>query len=309
MQMQVQTPLSRPTAGLDPPQPLDWKSASLALLASALWGGNLVALKIGLEIFPPLWSAWWRFVLGVGAVSWWAARQGIPLWPQQSERGRLIILGLLFTAQIALLNLGVNLTSPAYGVVILNSHPIFANLAGHFVASEQRLNCKRVLGLGIAFFGVCYLAFGKPVPRLAPNPLVGNTLLIFSSFLLGIRTVYTRWLVQGVDPVKAVTWQMALSLPVFLVAALLLEPPLARPLALEPIVAMAYQGLIVAGICFVIWTGLLRRYSAGTLATFGFTVPLFGIALSRLLLGEPLDARIVVAAAAVITGIALVLKS
>jgi drug/metabolite transporter (DMT)-like permease len=47
---------------------IGWSSAMIALLVSALWGGNVIALKLGLATVPPLWSAFWRFLTGFLAV-------------------------------------------------------------------------------------------------------------------------------------------------------------------------------------------------------------------------------------------------
>lgn len=291
------------------PQPLTAGSTAWALASSFLWGGNLVALKVGLEVFPPFWSAWWRFFLATVAVGLWARSQKITLVPAASERRPLLILGSLFGAQIVLLNLGLEFTSPAYGVVILNAYPIFSNLVGHFVASEQRLSRMRMLGLAVAFGGVCYLAIGHPVERLASNPLLGNSLLVVSSVLLGVRLVFTRHLVQTITPVKAVVWQTLIALPLFLGPAVLFEPAVAAPLRTGPVVALLYQGLVVATLCFIIWTHLLRRHSAGTLAMFAFTVPLFGILLSAIVFAEPITGRVLLAAGLVTVGIAVVMRS
>ncbi len=282
----------------------------MALIACVLWGGNVVSLKLGLEVFPPFWSAWWRFVLGAVAVGLWARSQGIDLRPSgAAEWRRLFTLGMLFAGQILLLNSGTDFTSPAYGVVILNSHPIFSNLIGHWVASEQRLSRIRLFGLAMAFGSVCYLAAGRPVERLATNPLLGNVLLISSALLLGTRMVYTRLVVQGIEPIKTVVWQMVIALPVFLGLAVLFEPPVLGPVRAAPVLAIVYQGVVVATICFILWTILLRRHSAGTLAMFTFTVPLFGILGSALIFDEPITGRILVATALVMAGIALVVRS
>ena len=54
-------------------RPLDWRGASTALLLAALWGGNPVAVKIGLLDVPPLRLAFFRFVLGGLAILAYAA--------------------------------------------------------------------------------------------------------------------------------------------------------------------------------------------------------------------------------------------
>lgn len=291
------------------PQPLTERSAALALLASSLWGGNLVALKYGYIIFPPFWSAWWRFLLGTVAVAVWARFQGASLNIKPAERKPLFFLSAIFTIQIVLMNTGAELTSPAYAVVILNAHPVFSNLLGHFVDSENRLTRARLLGLGLAFAGICYAVAGRPVEALAPSPVAGNLMLAASAFLLASRTIYTRRIVQSINPLRAVVWQGFGSLPVFLILAWALEPPLLGKLAWGPVLAIVYQGPVIAGFCFIIWTLLLRRHSAGTLAMFAFTVPFFGIGLSALVFGEPITAHILVAVGLVTAGIAIVTRS
>ena len=57
-----------------------------------------------------------------------------------------------------------------------------------------------------------------------------------------------------------------------------------------PIVsALLYQGIIVAGFCFITWISLLRHFSASRLSAFGFLTPVFGVFLSSLLLFEKLS--------------------
>lgn len=291
------------------PEPLDQRSLALALLACLLWGGNIVAVKIGYLAFPPLWSAGWRFLMGLIVVVLWAHLRKYPLRPARHELRPFLMLAGMFALQIITLNFGVLFTSPAYAVLLLNTSPLFANLLGHFLAYEQKLTPARSFGLALSFLGIALLVLGKPVSRLAPNPLLGNSLALLSGFLLAVRIVYTRWLVQNINHVKTVIWQMGLGLPFFFLPALLFEPLLSGPLDFAPLLALFYQGFIVAGVCFLIWTGLLRRHSAGTLGAFSFTIPVFGVILSALLLGEPLTPRMLLAAGFVLTGIAVTVKN
>jgi drug/metabolite transporter (DMT)-like permease len=68
------------------PRDLDTRAVGLVLLLSALWGGNTVAIKLGLADAPPLALGWMRFLLGglcVLAWGWWtrapfALRPGEP---------------------------------------------------------------------------------------------------------------------------------------------------------------------------------------------------------------------------------------
>jgi drug/metabolite transporter (DMT)-like permease len=254
-------------------------------------------------------------LLGAVFVACWAWRSGIRLRPRRAEYWPLAGLGLLFTVQIALLNSASPLTSPSYGVVILNTYAIFTNLAGHVAArysngkiSEEALTPVRTLGLALAIAGVAWLVLSRPDQALAPRPLLGNLLMVASAVLLGIRQVYTRWLVQKTEPVRSVVWQMAFSVPLFLASAVAAEPPLLKELTWEAVAAISYQGLIVAGICFIAWARLLQRHASGTLSMFSFLVPVFGILLSGVIFGEQPGKALLGGTALVLTGVFVVIR-
>jgi drug/metabolite transporter (DMT)-like permease len=273
-----------------------------------LWGANLIALKIGLATFPPFWSAGWRMLCGVVTVGLWAWSQSISMKPAPGEFGALAVLGLMFTGQISLLNTGTDLTSVAYAVILLNSHPIFTNLTSHFFVPADRLSRGRIAGLAIALAGIAIVAFGRPEERFASRPTLGNGILILCASLLAVRMVYTQHLVQTVEPVRAVWWQMVFSVPIFFLLAGAFEEPLLQAVGWQPVLAILYQGTVVAGLCFIVWTYLLRRHSPGTLSMFGFTVPLFGVLMAALILGEQISSRLLLGAVAVTAGIVIVTR-
>jgi len=290
------------------PQPLTAATAVLALFVSMLWGGNLVALKYGLATFPPFWSAFWRMAAACVAVVVWTKLRGIRIAPKPGEWGPFALLGLMFAAQICCLNIGANWTSAAYAVVLLNAHPVFTNLYAHFIDSEDKLTPRRIFGLALAFSGIAYVALGKPDAALAPHPSWGNPLMIVSANLLAIRVIYTRRLVQAADPERPVIWQMLWSLPLFLGLAFTLERPTLQAVTWAPIAAILYQGVLIAGFCFVVWTTLLRKHSAANLSMFGFSVPIFGVALSAAVFGETVQLHLLAGVVLVTLGILIVTR-
>lgn len=290
------------------PQPLNAASATLALFVSMLWGGNVVALKYGLATFPPFWSAFWRMLAACVAVIVWTKMRGIRILPKNGEWWPFAALGAMFTAQISGLNVGTNWTSAAYAVVLLNAHPVFTNLYAHFFDSEDKLTPRRLIGLFLAFAGIAYVALGRPDPSLASHPQWGNGLMIVSANLLAVRVIYTRRLVQDADPERPVIWQMAWSLPVFLGLALATETPALKPVTWQPVAAILYQGVLIAGFCFVVWTTLLRKHSAANLSMFGFSVPIFGVALSAWVFGESVQLHLLIGVVLVTLGILTVTR-
>ena len=66
-------------------KPIGWRTALIALGACLLWGGNVVALKLGLGTFPPFWSGFWRMFVGALTVGVWARARGSSLAPGREE--------------------------------------------------------------------------------------------------------------------------------------------------------------------------------------------------------------------------------
>jgi drug/metabolite transporter (DMT)-like permease len=293
-------------------EPIGPQTFLLAILVSILWGGNIVSIRVGVDSVPPLWSAFWRMAVGVVVVTGWALTRGVSIWPAKGEGRPLFILGILFTAQIGLLNSASAMTSPSYGVVILNSYAVFANIVGHFWHGphlEDRLTGTRMLGLCIAIAGLTVLTMGQAPGSLAPQPLLGNLLMVASAFLLGYRQVYTRWLVQNVNPVRTVIWQMAWSVPLFFVIAVFSEPMVYGHVTWQAAAAISYQGFVVAGICFIVWAELLKKHSAGTLSMFSFLVPVAGITLSGWIFEEPLTKGLLIGGLLALSGVFIVTRT
>ena len=67
------------------------------------------------------------------------------------------------------------------------------------------------MGLAIAFAGICFAFLGEPEPRLASNPLLGNTLATLTAMIFGARMVFTQRLVQRIEPLRAIFWQIFFS--------------------------------------------------------------------------------------------------
>ena len=163
----------------------------------------------------------------------------------------------------------------------------------------------QVIGIALAFGGVVLGFFeGLFIGQL--SYFFGDAMVLFSSFLLGSRQVYVKRLTQQMHPVRLLLWQGILSVPVFLFLCLLFERGTSIQLNPEIISAILYQGLVVAGFCFIMLTTLLRRYMASKLGVFAFANPLLGVVLSNLLLGEHISLLIILSVLLVGIGITIV---
>ncbi len=264
-----------------------------------------MAVKLGLEAFPPLWSGFLRFALGCLCVYGWARYVRIPVRPTREEWPALLVVGALFTVQIALLNYGFGGTTAANGAVLIASNPIFGVLFAHFLVPGDRVGVVRVLGVAVAFGGVALvITHGAGLAVASP----GDWIVLASACLLGLRLALSGRLLRRVNDVRLTLWQMVLSLPLFLAGALAWEEIRWEGIAAAPVAGILYQGIIVAGLAFTVNFYLMRRYSPSVMISFNFVSPVAGVLLGMAILGEQLTAGLLGGMALVALGLVLITR-
>ena len=271
-------------------------------MTSVFWGANPIAIKIGLFDVPPLRLAVLRFVVGglvVFVWGWWTRRlENISVAPD--EWRPLIVLGLLFGAQIASMNVGTAMTSAAHSAVLLNLYAVHTVVLAHFMIPGDRLTVRRLVGILVAYSGIVLLF----VHHGGESSLLGDIIVFASALILAERTIYLARAVQHFDPAVLLLSQAVVGVAIFMVASLLFEPEPTRWTARLGFI-IAYQGVLVAGFNFIVNLWLLRHYRPSSLAAFFLTQPIFGVLAASIFTGDRITLDLIVASAAVAVGIGL----
>jgi drug/metabolite transporter (DMT)-like permease len=288
---------------------MSWSIPLRAVLAAlaihSLWGGNPVAVKLGLEAFPPLWSGLLRFALGSACIAAWAFAQRIPLRPAPGEWPALVGIGVLFTVQIALMNFGFDATAAVNGAVLIATNPLFGMLFAHLLVPGDRLRPGRALGALVAFAGVALvLARGQP-PGVHGY---GDWIVLASACLLGFRLALSGRLLKRVNEVRLAFWQGLVSLPMFAAGALATETIRVQNIGLGPVAGILYQGAVVAGLAFTVNFTLIRRYTPSVIISFNFVAPVVGVLLGASILGEPVTGGLIGGMLLVAAGLILIAR-
>lgn len=278
----------------------------MVLLLSALWGGNVVAVKIGLADAPPLALAWLRFAIGGGCVLAWGLWTRAPFTLEPGEAWPLLGLGVLFTAQLGLLNVGTWLSTAGHAAVLLNAYPVHIVLLAHFLVPGDRLTPPKLGGVLLGYAGIVIL-FSNEFFATQPQGstiLTGDVVISLSALLLSVRQVVLNRQLQFIHPVKPLLAQVVIGTPLFLLLSALLEPQ-GISVTSRLVGSLFYQGVIIAGFNFIANMSLLKHYRPSTLAAFNLTTPLFGIFATATVLGEPIGWTLGVSALLVAAGIAV----
>ena len=115
-----------PPVTSDKRKPLTLPAAGLALLLSTMWAGNPVANKAGLEDAGPLRLGYLRFALGgiVVLIYSIATRQDFRVYGFEIKP--LVFLGVLFSVQLAFMNVGQDFTTAGHAVIVTTTFPLYA---------------------------------------------------------------------------------------------------------------------------------------------------------------------------------------
>ena len=280
------------------------QAVAAVLLLCVLWGGLLVSVKVALDGVPPILLAVFRFITGAAGILVWARITGVELYPPREERGPLVIIGLVMFAQIVTMNVGTQLTSASHAVVFMQGYPFFVAVIAHYALPDDRISLLKSVGLLMAGAGIEVTMSESLMAK--ESTLYGDGLVVLSAVILGIQTIIMKRNVSVIVPERMLLWQMIVAIPLFLTLSLFTERYESLNFNIAIGLAIAYQGIVVAGFCFLVWLSLLKRYSASRVSAFFFTTPLFGVTLSWLVLGDSITVYLLVGLVLVAGGLYLI---
>src|SRR5205814_10174998 len=144
-------------------------------------------------------------------------------------------------------------------------------------------------------------------PDVDARVLLGDLMLVGGAVMWAGTTLVVKATALIKAPAeKALSYQVALSIPILGIPALLTEEGIPRVPSGLTLILMAWQSIWVVGLTFLLWFGLVKSYSASKLSAFTFITPLFGVVAAYFILHDTLTIAFGVAAPLVIAGLYLV---
>lgn len=282
------------------------KTLIFVVLIVSLIGAGPLAVKIGLQGFPPLKMALFRCILGVIAVGGVGFSYGMSMRLRFEEFRRLLLIAALYTLHTITLNVGTELTTASRSTIFFSLYPVFTVIFGHFWLPGDRLSGKKILGV-LAAFGGIFVALAPNLQGNGPTGyFIGDLIVIVAACSLALRITLTKVFVQEIYPHRLLVWLLGLNIPCFWVLSYLFERGKPIEWTFTSGAALLYQGWVVTGFCFLGLTSVLRTYKASKLVVFSFLMPMSGVLFSYLFLSDELTLSVLAGTGLVAIGIYLV---
>ncbi len=265
---------------------------AIALCCCLLWGSAVPAVKIGYGLFaiapsdtPSLMLfAGLRFFLSGLILLGWSALTRKPVAQPPGRLGQLLLLGLVSTAgQYLFYYIGLAHTTGVKVSITTSTSTFFSVLLAHFLYADDRLTPQRILGCLIGFAGVVAVNLSASGLDLHVS-LLGEGFIVIAAALFSLAGIYGKRLSAAMDAGLMTGWQLLLGGAVLGLAGLAGGGRFGT-FGLEAALLLAYLAALSA-VAFALWALLLKHNPVGSIAIFNCAIPIFGVLLAGLFLGE-----------------------
>ncbi|MCC6194132.1 MAG: DMT family transporter [Burkholderiales bacterium] len=264
----------------------------LASFCGLLWGSSYPAIKQGYAMFDiarhdvasQMVFAGVRFA-GAGLLLLVACL--VAGWRLSLSRaGWLSVTGLGLsqtTLQYIFFYIGLANASGAKSSIMNATTAFFSVLLAHFIYHNDRLSGRRALGCAVGFAGVAAANFGPTL--LQPDfTLAGEGSVTLAAFVVSAAMIYGKRLSQRINPVVMTAWQMSIGGAALWLVGWLGGGQMGHFTPASA--ALMLYLVLLSALAFGIWSALLKHNAVGKVSVFNFLVPVFGVALSAIFLGE-----------------------
>lgn len=276
------------------------------ILSAASFGLTWVAAPWATDEIAPLVVACVRFAIATVLLFAWCRWRGIAIPLRLADLP--VVLGVTATSVVTynlLFLYGVGLAPASHGAVIVPGLiPIFTLVLSRLSFGE-RAAWLRVAGAGVALGGLA-LVVG---PAFAGGQeVVGDLMFAAGAAVWALYAIFSRLATRRMHAAAITLLSAALGSVVFAALTVVLEPAAFGGLAsasAQAIAGVVYLGTFGTVFSFVLFALGVEMIGAARASAYAVLIPLFGVAATVTILGEPIEPIALVGAALVVAGLVL----
>ena len=278
------------------------------VLVCVIWGTTYLGIRISLETMPPALMGGLRWTIAGVLLAAYVVIRGEPLPARASWAG---------IALMAFLLLGLG-----NGGVVVAEQWVPSGLAAVFIATSpfwmagveaclrdgERLTRSTLLGLAVGFSGIVVLVWPELSLASAGSRhfLLGVAALQIASLGWSLGSAYSRRRPRNDHVLGSTAFQMLAGGLMMIGVATVRGEWTQLSFNFRSATALVYLSTLGAIGGFVAYTYALRHLAVSFVSLYAYINPVIAVALGVLVLGEPFDRRMAIAAALVFAGVAIV---
>ena len=288
--------------------------AHLRLVGMALlWGASWPAGKMVAQNMPPLAAASLRFLLAAMVLLPWmyytVGFAGLKKWTAQRWMGMALAGATGVFGYAALFLMGLKHIPAGKAALLITLNPVVTLLLAVWIFRE-RINGVIALGMAVAAMGaVVVISHGNPLQVFSGALGVGEWMILGCVACWVSYTLLGRWVMDGVDALSATAVTSTLGALLLLATSLAVEGPQGFVSAFHSSTkawgALLFLAWGATALAYAWYFSGVKSLGAGAASGYITLVPVIGVILSALLLGESVDSSMLIGGAMAVLGTAV----
>jgi len=273
-------------------------------LAAFFWGGTFVAGRSLSGVVDPVSAAFFRFlVASLLLLTIAIRRESLPRITLQ----QLLVVIALGASGILAYNLfffnGLSLIAASRASLIIALNPVFITLAAALIYRETLPN-RRILGILLSVSGATIvITQGQPLTVFASGIGQGELLIFGCVISWTLYSVIGKTAMRGLSPLVSVCYSsIAGTVLLFFVALFQGDLAAVVDYPFSAHMSLIYLGMFGTVVAFLWYFQGIQAIGPSRAAVFINFVPVNGVLLATLILGEPLTLSLLTGGVLVITG-------
>ena len=272
-----------------------------------IWGTTYLAIRVTLETIPPWLMSGLRWIAAGTLLTAYLAARREPM-PRLSWRSILFLASTL----LVLGNGGVvwaeQYVPSGLAAVMVAAQPFWMAGVEGFRGDSEALTRRAMLGLAVGFGGILLLVWPDLTSGSAAGRgfVAGIVSLQLACLGWSVGSSYSRRHARDQNVLATTAAQMLMGGVLMLSIGTMLGEWPALHFSARSGGALLYLATVGAIGGFVAYTYALRHLPVALVSLYAYINPIIAVALGVLLLGEPFDSRMALAAALVFVGVAIV---
>jgi drug/metabolite transporter (DMT)-like permease len=271
-----------------------------------IWGSTYFAIRVAVGTVPPFLLGGTRFIAaGLILTGWLAATRGFRLtrrqWRDNAVTGALLLAGGNGMVCWSEQSLPSGITT-----LIISIIPFLVVLGEWVLPRGKRPTLATFLGIILGFAGLVLLVGPGGAAAVDPKHYAG---VLVACFCWTAGSLYSRHAREPAEPLIGATAQMLCgSLLMMMIGWASGEAAHFTWAEVTGPAAAAWIYLVLAGslVGYTCYVWLLKHSTPTRASTYAYVNPVVAVFLGWWLLGEPLTARTLIAAAVIVIGVAII---
>lgn len=263
----------------------------LAAVSCLLCASATPAIKKGYVLMNLSESDTWSMILfagirftlaGIWVLLFGSLLEKRPLIPKMKTWGHVTMIGLTETViQFVFFYIGVSRASGVHTSILNGSGTLWSIMFSCYLFRYEKMNFPKALGCILGFGGIILMNLGGESGGFS---LTGEGFILISTVGSAFASGLMKRFSSDESPILLTAWQYLIG-GLIMLAAGLLGGGRIRLDSMGAVGILAYLSALSA-VSYAIWSTLLKHNPVSSVMIYGFMNPMFGVALSALLLGE-----------------------